>query len=275
MHTITRTILVLATLMTFLPLVRGQEQTDDRLFRDLVARLEKGETEEVKRDLPSLISKYQNHPGLLYLQARLASDGIEAAKLYQSILDNYPKSEWADDALFHLQQYYYAMGLYKSAELKMQQLRKEYPESEYLKERKTPPAVVDSAYVPPPAVSRTDTADTVAPARATPPEAERTEIPDTSRPDRTEAPAGGETAPPTRSGSYALQTGAFSTAENAFTQKSFFEQRGYTVEVTNRVRGGRSLYLVWVGNYETREEARAGIQEIRSRYNITPIIVER
>ena len=74
---------------------------------------------------------------------------------------------------------------------------------------------------------------------------------------------------------YTLQTGAFSTVENASTQKSFFEQRGYTVEVTNRVRGGRSLHLVWVGSYATAEEARAALREIRERYNITPIIVER
>src|SRR6185503_15472783 len=95
----------------------------DEPIRELVSRLDRGETEAVKLKLPEFVSKYQNHPGILYLQARVATDGIEAAKLYQSVLDNYPASEWADDALYNLYQYYYSMGLYKTAELKMQQLR--------------------------------------------------------------------------------------------------------------------------------------------------------
>lgn len=74
---------------------------------------------------------------------------------------------------------------------------------------------------------------------------------------------------------YTLQTGAFSTSENARRQKEWFEDRGYAAEITNRVRGGRSLYLVWVGSFRTPDEARKVLAEIQSRFNITPIVVER
>ena len=130
---------IAATLLLALAPLLAQTP-DDGPIRDLISRLDRGETDAVRQALPEAVTRYQNHPGVLYLQARVATDGIEAAKLYQSILDNYPASEWADDALHSLYQYYYAMGLYKTAELRMQQLRKEYPGSEYLTGKSTPPA---------------------------------------------------------------------------------------------------------------------------------------
>jgi len=244
----------------------SQETTEAGPVRDLVAKLEKGDADAVKAALPDLIARYQNDPGVIYLQARVATDGIEAAKFYQSILDNFPTSEWADDALYHLYQYYYAMGLYKTADLKLQQLRKEYPGSEYLGEKTPAPAgaaethASDTGGVTPPAAAA-DTAKTtpvVTPPAATP-----------------GTPAGGQADTPAAPLPYTLQTGAFSTSENARKQKTFFEDLGYSVEVTNRVRGGRSLYLVWVGSFSSPDEARATLREIQSKYNITPIVVER
>ena len=81
---------------------------------DILKRLElieKGHADVVKAELPTLMTNFQNYPGVLYLQAVLTTDGDEAVKIYQSIVDNFPKSEWADDALFKLYQYYYSIGL--------------------------------------------------------------------------------------------------------------------------------------------------------------------
>jgi len=258
----------------------SQDTNNTGTVRDLVSKLEKGDTDVVKAALPDLIARYQNDPGVIYLQARVATDGIEAAKLYQSVLDNFPRSEWADDALYRMYQYYYAMGLYKTADLKLQQLKKEYPRSEYLGEKTPPditPAKTDSAT---PAPASTGIADTTsqAPAAGIPGSDSATSPPgqlvtpvtpdtrthkDTSR-DQPATPL-----------PYTLQVGAFSTSENAQKQKLFFEEFGYTAEITNRVRGGRSLYLVWVGSFSTTNEARRTLSEIESKYNITPIVVER
>jgi len=83
------------------------------------------------------MTNYQNNPGVMYLQAVLTTDGSEAAKLYQNIVDNFPKSEWGDDALYKLYQYYYSVGLYKTAEQKLVQLKEEYPFSAYAAEQNT------------------------------------------------------------------------------------------------------------------------------------------
>lgn len=246
------TIMLLVALCGVLQ-ARAQETSEE--VRQAIAKVEQGEAEAVKRSLPDLAAKYQNNPGILYLQGRLASDGIEGVKFYQSIVDNFPKSEYADDALFHIYQYYYALGLYRTAELKMQALKRDYPDSPYATGQRAAaqlPAVEEPS-VRVPAKDDTATVPTSAPARPI------------------ETPA----AAPERRSPYTLQTGAFSTAANAEKQKNFFEEKGLSVEITNKVRGGRSLFLVWVGSYATADEAKRFGREVRSKYNIDSIIVER
>ena len=104
-------------------------------IRHRLEMIENGQAEAVRAELPSLITNYQNNPGVMYLQAVLTADGSEAATLYQNIVDNFPKSEWADDALYKLYEYYYSMGLYKTADQKLQQLKEQYPFSAYASEK--------------------------------------------------------------------------------------------------------------------------------------------
>ncbi|HMD14702.1 MAG TPA: SPOR domain-containing protein [Bacteroidota bacterium] len=222
-------------------------QTTDEIHSYL-QKIDQGQSAEVKKALPDLVTKYQNTPGIMYLQGRLASDGIEAVKFYQSVVDNFPKSEWADDALYRIYQYYYALGLYRTADLKMAQLKKEYPNSPHVtgKELVTSPKQEESPVKLP---------------SAEPVQTDSQQI--------TKTPA-----PPVQQ-SYTLQTGAFSTMANAQKQKTFFEDSGYTAEITNKIRGGKSLYLVWVGNYKTPDEARAVSKEIKSKYKIDSFFLER
>jgi cell division septation protein DedD len=239
---------------------RAQGTSDE--IRQAIAKVEQGRAEDVKRSLPELAAKYQNDPGVLYLQGRLASDGIEGVKFYQSIVDNFPKSEYADDALYHIYQYYYALGLYRTAELKMQALKKDYPDSPYATGQRAQ-AQLPAVEEPSVRVAAKDDTAAAAPSAAPP----------------AGAPAGTPAlppaVPPARKAPYTLQTGAFSTAANAEKQKNFFEDKGLTVEVTNKVRGGRSLFLVWVGSYASADEAKRFGREVRSKYNIDSIVVER
>jgi cell division septation protein DedD len=232
-------------------------QSADDEVNAYIIKLEKGDREGVKQELPKLAAKYQNNPGIIYLQGRLASDGIEAVKFYQSIVDNFPKSQWADDGLYRIYQYYYALGLYRTAEIKMQQLKKDYPTSIYVTGKpdiqfpKQDEVAVNLPTHDAEAI-KTDTTTEIKSA-AKPPVAESTEV----------------TEP------YTLQVGAFSTVSNAEKQKNYFEEQGYTVEITNKVRGGRSLYLVWAGNFKTADEARRVGKEVKAKYKIESIVVER
>jgi hypothetical protein len=231
-------------------------QTDE--IQDNITKIDRGQIDNVKKILPDLIAKYQNTPGILYLQGRLASDGIEGVKFYQSVVDNFPKSEYADDALYRIYQYYYAIGLYKTADLKLQQLKKEYPHSPHISG--TTAVTIPHEEEPAVNVAKKDTliADTQ-------------KINDTGSVSAKPTP----TPVPVTITYYTLQVGAFSTVSNAEKQKGFFDDLGYTTEITNKVRNGRSLYLVWVGNFKTAGEAMQLGKEVKAKYKIMGIVVEK
>jgi cell division septation protein DedD len=163
-------------------------------------------------------------------------------------VDNFPKSEWADDALYKVYQFYYALGLYRTAELKMDQLRKEYPDSKHLRSATEPETkgLAEEHVQPPPHPAQDTAVHPVVHESATP--------------------------PPVR---FALQVGAFTTQVNAEKQKQFFEQLGYPVEVLNKVKDNRALFLVWVGTYATYDEAKTGGAEIKKKYNMASIVISR
>lgn len=100
-------------------------------IRRAIEMIQRGEGEKVKAELPGLLTRYQNHPGVMFVQAMLMTDGAQASKVYQTIVDNFPDSEWADDALYKLYQYYYSLGLYKTGDAKLSQLKEQYPLSPY------------------------------------------------------------------------------------------------------------------------------------------------
>ncbi len=228
----------------------GFSQSVDEQVIQFIKLIEQGETDRVLTESASLFSKSPNHPGVLFLQGRLAEDGIEAVKVYQTILDNFPNSEWADDALYYTYQYYYAIGLYRTAELKMAQLKKNYPDSPYL--------TVKSSE----AKQQPEKIATPAPVIEQPPPPPVTE---------TKKPA----IEPISSAVYTIQVGAFSTLENAEKLKSYFVNLNYDVEIANRVRAGKKLFLVWVGNFQTAEEAVKLAFDIKQKYNIEAITVQK
>lgn len=213
-----------------------------------IARVEAGEAEEVREDLRGLLEQYPNDPGVLYLQGLTTVDGAEAVRIYQGIVDNYPRSEWADDALYKVYQFYYAIGLYRTAELKIDQLQREYPQSRYAAagDQKTQALAEETAA----AVAEETSGEVRSEVKGIPP-------------------------PQTVAGQFALQVGAYSSQENAGKQKLFFEDLGYAVEVINRVRDNRSLFLVLVGNFTTYDEARAEEANIRKTHNVSSFVVSR
>ncbi len=219
---------------------------------DIQSRLEKiyrGEIEEIRQELPSLMTRYQNHPGVIYLQGMITSDGTEAVKTFQSIVDNFPESEWADDALYRIYQYYYSVGLYRTADQKLDQLRLNYPNSRYLFGQQV-------RAQPPDETTEEDLTRITTPQSPVQPE------------QRTPTPA---PAPNT----FALQVGAFSTYENAARQRDMLSGTNEPVEITTRMRGGQNLYLVWIGAFRTREQAQEFAQQLRQRYNIEAMVVSR
>jgi tetratricopeptide (TPR) repeat protein len=212
--------------------LRGNEPDIQRRLE----MIERGQTDAVKAELPTLVTNYQNHPGVLYLQAVLTADGSEATKIYQSIVDNFPKSEWADDALYKLYQYYYAIGLYKTADQKLDQLKQEYPFSAYATER--PSREQKGTQETPAVLSKPSTVDKF------------TTL-------------------------FTVQVGAFSTLQNAEELRSKFEREGFVSNIFTIVNDGKKLHKVWVGEFQTYDDAKRFTGEIKKTFNLESIVVSR
>ncbi len=238
-----------------------------------VAMFESGQQDAVREKLPELLRKYSDDPGVLYLQALLTTDGAEAVRQYQKIVDTYPNSVWADDALYKVYKFYYAIGLYRTAELKLEQLRTNYPNSRYISGRTLPETTAEEK------ITGTASKETTVelPQRETVPPKPATDV--AASPSSLEqrpapvTPAKAE--PPKVAGQFTLQVGAYSTAANANRQKAFLDYHNYPADVARKVSGSRELFVVYVGSFVTEEDARRTGDELKRSYSIDYLVVKR
>ncbi|MGD0589418.1 MAG: SPOR domain-containing protein [Bacteroidota bacterium] len=235
-----RTIAVALILVFILvvPSLRSQTSNQEPDINHRLEMIEKGQGEAVRAELPALMTNYQNNPGLMYLQAVLTTDGTEAAKLYQNIVDNFPKSEWADDALYKLYQYYYSIGLYKTADQKLTQLKEEYPFSAYATEQNLVAEEKPTIKEKPADVKPKGTIQKFAT-------------------------------------NFTIQVGAFSTLQNAGELKAKFEKEGYPSNIFTIVSHGKKLHKVWVGEFQTYNEAKQFAAKVKKKFNLTAMVVSR
>ncbi len=227
-----------AVALSLIPVLAQNDRGGTPDIQRRLEMIERGQLEAVRAELPTLVTNYQNHPGVMYLQAILTTDGTEASKVYQSIVDNFPKSEWADDALYKLYQYYYSIGLYKTGDQKLQQLKQEYPFSAYAattaseEETKAKPQEPPAQVASPNPVQKYTT-------------------------------------------SFTVQVGAFSTLQNAEELRAKFERENYASNIFTIMNNGRKLHKVWVGEFQTYEEAKRFTGEIRTKFHLESIVVSR
>ena len=214
----------------------GLAQTAEADVARCLGLIKSGQADAARAEVPALLTKYPNNPGVIYVQGLTTQDGAQAVRIYQSVVDNFPKSEWADDALFKVYQFYHSLGLYRTAEMKMEQLRKDYPNSPFLRSGAATLNLQD---------------------------------------EQPAAPKAADTLGLPKHEIYTLQVGAYTTAANAQRQKSMFEDLAYPVEVITKVKEGRSLFLVQVGSFETVEEARAAVADIKRQRNIDAIVTTK
>ena len=239
MRTTIKTVITsMSVFALFISTLCAQTSNNEPDIRRRLEMIEKGQADAVRAELPSLMTNYQNNPGVMYLQAVLTTDGTEAVKLYQNIVDNFPKCEWGDDALYKLYQYYYSIGLYKTADQKLAQLKEEYPFSAYATEKKSAVEEKQAAKEKPTVMKSKGTV-------------------------------------PKFATNFTVQVGAFSTLQNAGELKAKFEREGYQSNIFTIVSHGKKLHKVWVGEFQTYDEAKRFTVELKNKFNLTSIVVSR
>ncbi len=72
---------------------------------------------------------------------------------------------------------------------------------------------------------------------------------------------------------FSIQIGAFTDKSNAEKEKSFFEEKGYNVELRTKIKDGKLFYLVWVGCFQDRKDAERLRREIKVKFERDGFII--
>ncbi|GBD07285.1 hypothetical protein HRbin21_01103 [bacterium HR21] len=107
-------------------------QSPTEYTRRSLLRIASGELDAVRRELPDWLARYPNDPAILFLHAATLSDAQQAVALYERLVRDFPRSEWTDDALCRLVQYYALRRDSLRASQFFEQLRRDFPTSDFL-----------------------------------------------------------------------------------------------------------------------------------------------
>ncbi len=201
-------------------------------------QIESGNIQNATKILQELKSKNTGDPSVIFLDAVLTKDGDEALKKYSTVLEKYPKSKYADAAIYRIFSYYYSLGYYKKAETYLNRLKKDFPESPYLK-----------------------TAD------RTLPDDEVVSQKQKEEPLKSELPAD------TKIFNFTIQAGAFLNVENATKLSEQLKKENYFTEITTKEVGGSILNVVNVGRFVNEEETIPVLSFLEKKFTIKGRVV--
>ncbi len=230
----------------FLPLIlvfilTGLTYSQDVDIIPYLKQIESGNIDVARSELMDLKEEYPESPSVKFLEGVLTENGQLAVVIYQDIVDNYPTSKYADAALYRIFSYYYALGLYETAQKKLDQLILEYPGSPYIKiaQQNKFPGDEDIA------VNKED--------------------------DSTEV--NGEETVAEQEFIFTIQAGAFSNRNNAESLKAEFLNSGIFSEIKEKLVGGTRFHVVYVGKFLTENDAESFLQVINKRYELSGRII--
>jgi cell division septation protein DedD len=204
-------------------------------------QIESGDKQEAVQKLPALKSEYPNSPSVMFLEGVLTENGEDAVAIYSKIVNSYPGSKYADAALYRVYSYYFALGFYETAKEHLNKLQKNYPESPYIKiaERNIPSED----------------------------EFTSTQLRD-NKVDKTDDDKKEPVVQPAGKYNFTIQAGAFSKLSNAHALRDDFKDSGFFTEIKEKIVGGTAFHVVFVGQFNSEEDAKNFLQVINREYKL-------
>jgi hypothetical protein len=126
------TLIVLAMLVV-LPIASVVAQQRGADLQPYLTWWKSEQVDSVREALPQLSAKFPKAPEVLFWQAVFDVDGERAVGFYRSFVQAHPGHELADEALYRVLLYEYALGQYKSAREQLERMKENYPRSVFLK----------------------------------------------------------------------------------------------------------------------------------------------
>jgi len=253
-----------------------------------------GQPVEAMQNLPLFQTDYPNHPSVLYLSALLEPDGTKARDQFMMVYKNHPNSEYSDDAVMKIAEYYYAAGLYIQSAEWLKRMALYYSRSEHMDravklflnslivsgskdtaiyyskvfKRQFPSMDVDSK------ISQL-LAEEAAKAKAE----QNNDLTDMSDNQAVEEVNANELAVvkdtvAESKGQFSIQIGAYGKELNADYQKSQLKAAGMDARVELKESNGRILYAVRIGYYPSRSAAKEAGIDLKRTLGMDSIVTE-
>ena len=245
--------------------------------------------------LPAIDQKYPNNPTVMYLKGLLETDGDEAMKIFSNLYNTHPTSDYGDDAVMKVAEYYYAAGLYVQAANWLKKMPIYYSRSEHIEravklflnslivsgnrdtaifysrvfKRQFPTLDVDEKINHllqefEKSKKQKEQAEAQSPEPVEPvdiPVEYKTEVPI----DQIDSALD--------NGIYSLQSGAYGVLENADQQKINLIIAGFDARITELYRNNKVLYAVRIGYFNSKEDARQISSLIKTKVDLDTIVV--
>jgi len=226
--------------ITITSLYSSSAQQVDRMLDDYIMKISEGRYEEVRRLLPAPVSPGyplpETNPGFIYLEGLVAPDGTTALRMFRLVSDSLPSNPWSDDALARIFEIYTKLNDRGGAAEVLRTMKTEYPRTAY----------ITTGYL-----------------------------------DRVEKIQSDEDTPIADSTGrivavYAIQMGAFSVMANAEKMAGKLKAMGFkSIIYDNLLDGKNLLHLVWVGRFDSKEDATPVIQQIENLTGIRGVLREQ
>ncbi|MBL52191.1 MAG: hypothetical protein CMG57_09570 [Candidatus Marinimicrobia bacterium] len=232
--------------------------------------IDEGKTEGVLENLPELISKYPNNPGVTYIKALMTEDGKTSIGIYNEIIKKYPDTIYAPYAAMKIGEYFYARGLYTQASKLLKNIPIKYPR--FADIQRATNLMINSFN----AIGEADSAryygliiKSMFP---------RVDLGDERQVEKNRPLAqvfDFNKKAPKSLGSYVIQVGAFSTKSNANRIKLQISQLGYDVSINDIESNGKILYAVRINRYKSKKQAELVGKDIKSKIGINYRVLYR
>ena len=243
--------------------------------------------------LPMIETQYPNNPNMLFLKGLMETNGEEAMQIFVKLYNNHPTSEYGDDAVMKIAEYYYASGLYIQSAGWLKKMPLYYSRSEHIErdlklflnslivsghrdtaifyskvfKKQFPSLDVDGKIndlLDDYENSKQSSINTIQSSHG-----KNQEVLNSST-----SSSVIETEVDKSTGGYSLQSGAFSLQENADNQKIYLINSGFNARIAELYRQNKILYTVRIGYYDTAKEAEQVASKIKSMLDLDTIVVE-
>ncbi|MEN9281211.1 MAG: hypothetical protein RL594_146 [Bacteroidota bacterium] len=213
--------------------------------KQYIQQVASGWTTDAKKALPDLLIDAPDDPAVLFLHASLIEDPKKASPLLERIVDAFPKSEWADDAMARLVIMYAAKNEADKAKKAFSTMRDQYSQSELL------PIVYEVMRSTVGAPAPSDKIVATPASKAVEPQLK----------------------PVSKGYTLAVMTSSEKNEADRFAAK--LRKKGLKVTVAPVSVRGQSKYSVRVGDYESETEALKELVLVRSACDCKPTVIKK